>query len=250
MRSLRFLFLVFLAAPLNAATAFAYLPPAFYVYGQIAEMRAKTPPPALQITLSRPQSAGTEESLGQISVPSWRPATNGWPSLSLLFSDQADALVQSVMAFGIPVAKEADLLRASREQIAAMREPPKPYYRPDRRMALRRHRQTYAWVHREGAKEIWLEKDSLLPLKVVGPCPREVIDLSWAKAGENRCEMEFRNAYALRRGALSTARMLLWKDGTPLLFFSFEKAGAKTEATAAESKVSEEARAAANILLH
>lgn len=233
------------------SAAHAYLPPAFYVYGQIAESRAKNPPvEGLRISLSRPKGAGTEEGLGSFVVAGWSPSTNGWPSLSLLLSPQADSIIRSVTAFGIPVAKENELLRGSREQLAAMREPPRPYYRPDKRMTLKRHRQSYAWVHRESGREVWLEKDSMIPLKIVGPCPREVIDLSWAQSGENRCELEFRNAVAVGRGALSSVRMLLWKDGAPLLFFSFDKASARADGGEADGALSEEAKAAADILLH
>jgi hypothetical protein len=220
MKNLAFLLL---ASAAFAPRAYAYLPPAFYVYAHGAEQKGKTPPPGVVVTVSRPQGSGTEESLGSISMPNWPRTLNGWPSLDLLFANEGVDLIKAVEAFGIPVAKESDLLRASREQIAAMKEAPRPFYKPDRRMGLKRYKGKYAWVHKEGPRSIWIEKDTYLPLKIEGPCPDGVSDLPWAKSGDSLCELEFRNVYAVRRGNTQGARMLLWKEGVPLLFFSFDK---------------------------
>lgn len=243
-----------LASAIFSPSASAYLPPSFYIYTHIAEQRAKTPNPSLQISVSRPMGSGTEEVLGTISLPSWSPRAEGWPSLSLLFSGEAEALIQSVNSFGIPVTKESELLRAKPEQVAAMKDPPKPFYKPDKRMSLKRHRQTYAWVHHEKNRAIWLEKDTFLPLKIEGPCPAEVVELSWAKSGENKCELEFRNVYSLRRGSPQNSRLTVWKDGNPVLFFSFDrvvppKAGGAPALTA-ETKLPANIAAIADSMLH
>lgn len=250
MRRSAFLALFFLLP----GAAQAYLPPSFYVYNHIAEQRAKVPTPSVQISVSRPMGSGTEQLLGTITIGSWQPRTGGWPALSLLFASDPEMLTRSVMAFGLPVAKEADLLRASKEQVAAMKEPPRPFYKVDKRMKLRRHRQTYAWVHKEGDRAVWVEKDTFLPLKVEGPCPPEVSTLEWAKAGENRCEIEFRNVGSLRRGTPQNSRITLWKDGAPVLFFSFDrvvppKAGG-VPALHSESKVPPEISSIADSILH
>jgi hypothetical protein len=243
-----------IASAIFPATASAYLPPAFYIYTHIAEQRAKTPNPSLQISVSRPMGSGTEEVLGSLSLPAWEPQPQGWPSLSLLFSGDADSLIQSIVSFGIPVAKEADLLRAKPEQVAAMKDPPKPFYKIDKRMGLKRYKQTYAWVHRENNKAVWIEKDTFLPLKIEGPCPEEVVELSWAKSGENKCELEFRNVYSMRRGTPQNSRITVWKDGNPVLFFSFDrvvapKAGGAPALTA-ETKLPANISAIANAILH
>jgi hypothetical protein len=206
------------------------------------------------MSVARPSGSGTEEIMGSISLPSWRPMEGGWPALSLLFANNADSLIQSVVAFGIPVARETDLLRASREQIAAMKDPPHPYYKTDKRMGMKRHRQTYAWVHKEGEREVWVEKDSFLPLKIVGPCPESVLELGWVKSGENQCEVDFRNVTSLRRGNPQNSRVTVWKDGAPVLFFSFDrvvppKSGGEP-AIAAEMRVPPEVAAVAAIILH
>lgn len=246
--------LLLVASAIFPATASAYLPPAFYVYSHIAEQRAKAPNPSLQISVSRPMGSGTEEVLGTVTVPAWSSRPQGWPSLSLLFSGEPDSLIQSVVSFGIPVAKESDLLRARPDQVAAMKDPPKPFYKPDKRMGLKRYKQTYAWVHRENDKAVWIEKDTFLPLKVEGPCPEEVKELSWAKSGENKCELEFRNVYSLRRGTPQNSRITVWKDGNPVLFFSFDrvvspKAGG-APALAADNKLPANISAIADSILH
>ena len=215
-----------LLAPLALASvsAHAYLPPSFYVYGRVAEQRGKDVAlPGVQISVSRPLNSGTEETLGSITLPNWPATEGGWPSLSLLFAADKDQIVRAVNTFGIPVSRESELLRASREQIAGMKEAPRPFYRSDKRMGLKRYKQTYAWVHREGARAVWVEKDTFLPLKIEAPCPNQVGQLAWAKAGEGKCELEFRNIASVRRGSPQNSRMLLWKDGAPLLFFSFER---------------------------
>lgn len=248
------LFCAVAASLLSPALAHAYLPPAFHVYANIAEQRAKAPSPSLQISVSRPSAAGTEEVLGTISVASWRATDGGWPALSLLFSSDSDALTQSITAFGIPVAKETDLLRASREQIAAMKEPPKPFYKTDKRMKLKRYRQTYAWVHKEGDKSVWVEKDTFLPLKIEGPCPSAVKDFGWVKPGNGVCELEFRNVYSLRRGTPQNSRITIWKEGSPVLFFTFDrvvppKAGG-APGLAPDSKLPADISSLADTILH
>lgn len=239
---------------LSATNAHAYLPPAFYIYGHMAEQRGKAAPlPSVQVTVSRPAGAGTEETLGTYTLPAWGPDAGGWPSLSLLFASDGEALIRGITAYGIPVAKETDLLRASPQQIAAMKEAPRPFYRPDRRMGLKRYKQTYAWVHREGARSVWIEKDSYLPLKIEGPCPAGVSDLAWAKeGGGNVCELEFRNVLSVRRGTPQNSRLLLWKDGAPLLFLSFDRVTMnKTAATGApESTLPANLQAIVSTLLH
>jgi hypothetical protein len=232
----------------------AYLPPAFYVYNHIAEQRAKAPNPAVQISVSRPTGAGTEEVLGSLTVSHWSGRSKGWPALRLLFSGEGVALIQSVQAFGIPVAKESELLRARPEQFAAMKEAPKPFYKSDKRMSLKRYRQTYAWVHKEDDRSIWLEKDTFLPLKIEGPCPTEVTELGWAKSGDNLCELEFRNVYSLRRGTPQNSRLTIWKDGAPVLFFSFDRVlppkSGGAPALAAESSLPANLAAIADTILH
>ncbi len=246
---MNFLFssLLFFLLPL---AAWAYIPPAFFLYGHIAEQREKAPWPALQLSVSRPNGGGTEELLGTLSIPAATNQEGGWPALSILFSNEGDALVKSVQAFGLPVAKETDLLRAGKEQVANMKEPPRPFYKTDKSVALKRYRQTYAWVHKDSKKAIWIEKDTFLPLKIEGPCPEEVTDLSWAKSGDNLCELEFRNVYSLRRGSPQNSRLILWKDGAPVLFFSFDRVLPPKSSLATEAKVSAEIASIARTLLH
>ncbi|RZA01744.1 MAG: hypothetical protein EOP11_17255 [Proteobacteria bacterium] len=161
--------------------------------------------------------------MGSITLPSWAPSEGGWPALTMLFGSEKEQITRAVNEFGVPISRETDLLRANREQIANMKEPPRPFYRSDKRMGLKRYKQTYAWVHKEGARSVWVEKDTFLPLKIEAPCPPQVNQLDWAKSGEGRCELEYRGIAAARRGNPQGSRMLLWKDGAPLLFFSFER---------------------------
>lgn len=203
--------------------AHAYLPPAFYIYTHIAEERSKAPLPHLVVTASKPMSAGTEEVIGTFLISPWQKEKDAWPSLSLLLQSDPEELIQSVISFGIPVQKEQELLRANKEQISAMKEPPKPFYRTDKRMSLKRLRQAYAWVHKENNKAVWIEKDTFFPLKIEAPCPEEVVELSWAKPGPNLCEVDFRNILSLRRGNPQNSRVTLWKDGSPVLHFTIDR---------------------------
>ena len=242
---------------LLAAEAKAYLPPSYYIYQHLAESRVKQSTPAVLINVSRPLAASTEESLGTIPINAIRATEGGWPALSLLFSSNRDEMIFSVEKFGIPVAKEKDLLRASREQISAMKEPPRPFYKRDTKMQLRRFRETYAWIHTnndEKAKSVWVEKDSFLPLKITGPCPKEISGLSWVKAGDGNCEMEFKNILSAQAGNYQNTRITLMKDGAPILFFNFEKvsfpkAGASAS-VAGETTLPAEVKEISQILLH
>lgn len=217
------LVLALLALPL---TARAYLPPSFFVYSKVVEQKAKTPVTGVAMTISRPQSAGTEEILGTMVLQEWKAASpQGWPTLSLIFENDPEALIQAVTGFGLTVLREPELLRVEKEKLASLKDPPHPFYKVDPNMSLKRTRQTYAWVHAnsEAGKAVWVEKDSFLPLKVAGPCPSAASGLGWAKAGDNKCELEFRNLGAIRRGNFQSARLTLWKDGAPLLFLTFDK---------------------------
>ncbi len=229
-------------------TAQAYLPPAFYIYSHIAEERNKAPLPHLTITASKPMGAGTEEVIGTFSLSPWQKEKESWPSLSLLLQSDPEELIQSVAAFGIPVQKENELLRASKEQVTAMKEPPKPFYKVDKRMGLKRFRQTYAWVHKEGNKSIWIEKDTFFPLKIEAPCPTAVVELPWAKPGPNNCEVDFRNILSLRRGSPQNSKVTVWKDGSPVLYFTIDRV-LSTKPTSNTSGVSTDIQSIASQIL-
>lgn len=208
------------------SAAHAYLPPAFFIYSKVAEQKAKNPvPTGVVLMVARPMAGGTEEILGSVVLSEWKASKGGWPSLSLIFEANQDSLIQTVSAFGIPVLKESDLFRVDKDKVKTLKDPPRPFYRVDQSVSLKRTRQTYAWVHgsKESEKSVWVEKDSFLPLKIAGPCPPSVSGLGWAKSGENKCEVEFRNLQALKRGNPQGARLTLWKDGSPVLFLSFDK---------------------------
>jgi hypothetical protein len=243
------LFVVLLASP----NAHAYLPPAFFVYSKVVEPKAKSPAVnGVALTVSKPQAAGTEEILGSISLTDWKSGSGGWPTLSLIFDGDQEALVRAVSSFGLTVLKETELLRIDKDKSAAMKDPPHPFYRTDPHMSLKRTRQTYAWVHGNAdGKSVWIEKDSFLPLKIAAPCPSAASGLGWAKAGDNKCEVEFRNLGALKRGNFSSARLTLWKDGAPLLFFNFDKvATGKMQLPKADDRLSAEVKEIAETILH
>ncbi len=235
-------------------SAHAYLPPAFFVYSKVVEPKAKAPPiTGVALTIARPQAGGTEEILGTYALTEWKNSSGGWPTLSLIFDGDQDALIRSVSSFGLPVLKETELLRIEKEKVNSMKDPPRPFYRTDPNMTLKRTRQTYAWVHgnKESGKAVWIEKESFLPLKVTGPCPPAATNLGWAKAGANQCEVEFRNLHALKRGNFSSARLTLWKDGAPLLFLNFEKvASGKMQVSPSDERLPPEVKEIAETILH
>lgn len=243
----------FLLPLLLTAFAHAYLPPAFFLYSRIGDQKTKNPVTGVAITVARPQASGTEEILGTTTVTMQEFTEGGWPGLSLIFHSDTAELLHAVSAFGLHVAPEHDLLRVDRARLAGMKEPPDPFYKTDPTMSLKRTRQTYAWVHSstDGSRSVWVEKDSFLPLKVVAPCPPEAAALAWAKAGDNKCELEFRNLYALRHGNLQSARMTLWKDGAPLLFFTFDRlASGKTKLPPADGKLPPDVASIVQTILH
>lgn len=232
----------------------AYLPPAFFVYSKLVEQKAKTAVTGVAMTISRPQSSGTEEILGTISIQDWKAqGSQGWPTLSLIFESDQEALIQAVSSFGLPVLREPELARVEKEKLGALKDPPHPFYKVDPSMSLKRTRQTYAWVHghQESGKSVWVEKDSFLPLKIAGPCPASAASLGWAKNGDNKCEVEFRNLHALKRGNFQSARLTLWKDGAPLLFLTFDKlSNGKTTLPKADDKLPSEVKETAEAILH
>jgi hypothetical protein len=252
-RSLRPISLFVLCALLIPGAASAYLPPAFYLYSRIAEQKGKAPVNSVILSISRPQAAGTEEVLGSFTLQNWKATEGGWPTLSILFASDSDALIDAVSAFGLSVASEKDLLRVSREQLYGLKDPPHPFYKIDKTMSLKRARQTYAWVHsnKEDGKSVWVEKDTFLPLKIAAPCPAGVAALPWAKAGDNQCEVEFRNLYALRKGNIQNTKITLWKDGVPLLFFTFDRvAAARSNQQVADSRLPAELKSIVETIMH
>jgi hypothetical protein len=158
-----------------------------------------------------------------------------------------------VAAFGLVIQTEQELMRVERTKLSQMKEPPTPFYKTDETMSLRRARQTYAWVHsnKESGASLWVEKDSFLPLKISAPCPPQAMLLPWAKSGDNKCELEYRNLSALRRGNAQGTRMTLWKDGAPLLFLNFDRIGsAKTKLPPTDEKISPELKTLVETILH
>jgi hypothetical protein len=246
-------FLLTLCLAFVSPSAFAYLPPAFFLYSKLAEQKTKVPVTGVALTVARPQGSGTEEILGTLTISGWAPTPGGWPGLSLLFHADAAGIIEAVTDFGLTVTPETDLMRVDHAKLQAMKEPPTPFYKTDPTMSLKRTRQTYAWVHSnpQAGLSIWIEKDSFLPLKVAAPCPAAAAALGWAKAGDNKCELEFRNLYALRHGNFQNARMILWKDGAPLLFLTFDRLGtAKTKLPPSDGKLPAEVKEIVETVLH
>ncbi|MGZ3692802.1 MAG: hypothetical protein ACXWQO_01035 [Bdellovibrionota bacterium] len=242
-----------LALLLFPLAAFALLPPAFFLYSEVASHRGKGTIPGISFTVSRPLPAGGEEVIGGLTLPGLVAGNGAWPTLSLLFQSDDAALAESIRGFGIPILKETDLLRVSREQAAAMKDPPRPFYKSDPSVTMKRFRKTYAWVHsdKDGARSVWIEKDTFLPLHVEAPCPS--VELPWTKAGENRCAVEFRNVYPLRRGNANGGRIIFLKDGVPALYFSFDRLSKESTGApvvSSDAKYPAEIKALSDILFH
>lgn len=206
-------------------SAWAKLPPSYFVYEQISELAPRPNGTSLIISISRPLGSGNEELLGTLNLPSWENKEGAWPALSLLFPANKEQLKGSIKNFGLKISEETELVRLPKDKILSSKDPVKPFYKPDPRMHLRQVRGTYAWVHEEADRSVWIEKDTFLPLKVSGPCPPGVSDLGWSKGGSSICEIEFRNILSARRGAPSNSRLTLWQNGAPILFLSLDRVG-------------------------
>lgn len=233
-------------------TALAYLPPTFHFYEKISSSLEKNVPSSILLAVAKPLPGGLEEPLGTFAIPAFTTRAGGWPTLSILFLNDSEQLLAAVEKFGLPISREKDLLRATKEQAAAMKEPPRPFYFRDKFMFLKRFRNIYAWVHGAGpdlAKSIWVEKDTWTPIKISAPCPEKVESLSWLKAGANKCDLEFRNVSALRRGNYQSSKITLYRDGAPALIFSFDKVFYKPQSPG-ETTVPEEIRDIASLIFH
>ena len=247
-----------LLALLLCNSAHAYMPPAFFLYEKLAEVRnSPVQAAAFQLSIYRMRAGGTEEPLGEITQNLGASNDNEWPSLTLLISNDQAELVAAVQKFGLKVLDEQDLLITTKEKLEAMKQPPRRFYRKDPNVYLRRLSQVIAWVHasttpnNSASKSFWMEKENFLPLKVEAPCPELlqdydpvlggfVADLSKlpvdTTAGKKdalnptlrvsktpRCELEYRNVYGVRRMEFQAARLYIKRDGIALFQIRLEK---------------------------
>ncbi|MCO5142439.1 MAG: hypothetical protein M9962_05045 [Oligoflexia bacterium] len=204
--------------------AFAYIPPSYFIYNKIAGEK-ETPFPTIKLSVTKPAAGGTEETLGTITISSIVIEENRWPVLSILFPSTQAQLKNSIKAFGLNIPTEKDLLIVPENQISQAKDLPKKLYKNDENIKLKRYGKSYAWVHRnaENKKEIWIEKDSFLPLRVQGDCPKELEDVLAKIDLSEPCSFEFRNQYSLKRGRYQQAKIILIQKDVPLLYFNFDK---------------------------
>ena len=244
---------------LGCSEARAYIPPAYFIYEQMAQPREKSSRYSYQIQVSKPVSpiSNMEENLITYVHEFPVPAEGGWPVLSLLFSSSSKEIETSVEKFGISTVSEDALLVAPKEEIIALKDTPKTYYRPDPQMELKRYKQSYAWSHVEsnpatsGARSVWMEMDTFIPLKITGPCPKQLDELPWILPGEGTCELEYKNVFSLKAAPKQTYKLVFSKNNAPALLIVIERTNSKPSSPPlSENKIIEPLFQLVQTLLH
>lgn len=212
-----------------ANTALAYLPPSYFLYDKLAAKKGDSTPAlatVLHFKILQRSAIGMDVPMGDFQISTVSGYHGGWPSISLLFPPRAEELKMIVEKFGIPIKKEVELVRLPAEAAITNKTPVRPFYNRDENVKMRRLRNTIAFVHADAMnplKSIWIDKDSLFPLKIEAPCPPEVEKIPGVKPGAGVCALEFHNMMGAKQGRLSGSKFLFLKDNSILLTFSLEK---------------------------
>ncbi len=224
---LKYLGIVF---ALFTTSAYAYVPPSFFLAEKITSGRDEVTNLLAQIEVyhAAPSAKEADEQLWQqyVQLPSTFSSDSApWPGLSILAESDKDRLVTALKKFGLPVTSEEALARYRSDQLHTMKETPRPFYNVDPNMSLRRNGKQLAWVltSTDGTRSLWVEKNTFFPIFLRGPCPKSVEEISWAKSGDEPCELHFESISGIKTSAVKRTAAVLKKNGQPLIKFVIKK---------------------------
>jgi hypothetical protein len=214
---------------LLSVPCFAYTPPGFYLAQKIVSGRDSGNNLFLvEVYRAAPSAKEADELLWDqyLQLGAGNSSESPWPGLSILAESDMDRLVTAFKKFGLPVISEESLAKFRGEQLRSMKETPRPFYNTDQNMSLRRDNRQIAWVlsSPDGSRSLWMEKNSLFPLFLRGPCPKSVEEISWAKGGDSPCDLRFESISGIKTSAGKRTAAVLTRNGQPLIKFVIKRA--------------------------
>jgi hypothetical protein len=228
--------LFYLLVLLVCNNAFAYAPPIHFQVKKIVENHTPFNSASVLITTLKPaqDNQSVDEVLWQESIP-YSSKTN-WPILALLMEPKEDALMAAWKNFGLLAPSEQELLAHKPAQFKAMENSPRPFYRFNPQLSLKRFAGgiAYASENSQSGKAIYIERDTFLPISVSGACPSDLQKLSWAKRSSAICKIEFERGNQFKPGSSRAFRVILKNETQSLLIFRIDSAKinpGKSEAT-------------------
>ncbi|NUM88514.1 MAG: hypothetical protein HUU37_04845 [Bdellovibrionales bacterium] len=216
---------------LLSAEAPAYLPPAHLLAKRIAESHDPAKLVLAKVGVYRAgETASDADSLlweehALIPLQGTPRSPERWPGLSILLESDPARLMEGLRRFGLAVVPETALLRHPLEKVRAMKDPPRPFYLPDPSMSFQRVGKRMAWVSTsaDGARSLWVEKDSFFPIKLQGPCPASVEEISWANSSDLPCELLYESVTGLQNARGGKVSLLVRRNGQNLIRFRINR---------------------------
>lgn len=116
-----------------------------------------------------------------------------WPLLTLIGSNDKNAIRESLNLLGIKIPTENELVKWTESEIKSAKDIPSPFYRPDESISLQRIDNKIHWQISGETKATYItsEKDLFLPSVIVAPCPSDLASLDFFDSDE-MCEAKFK----------------------------------------------------------
>jgi len=205
----------------------AYLPPSHFIAQKIVDERTAFNRAILQISILLPKEniKATEKLLWETKVTYDHSFQGAWPTTTLLLENSAEKIIQSWRSFELPAPAEADLVLYKKEDYENEKEIPSPFYKRDPSISLKRYKNRYAWVASSDTKEksLWIEKESFIPLAMMGPCPKNINDVSSVSISDSsKCELQFDRSLFSKNSASRVGKIILRHEEKPILIFKIE----------------------------
>lgn len=204
----------------------AAVPPSFYLAEKLAKRRGGLEGAIVQYEIFKPaaeKDKGPATFLwrgtfvyvpGRVS-PERSTKVSYWPLAELLLEPDSGRLLNSWKNFGLPVAREEELvIKRGRGEKHPASEEENSFYRRENSLAVKRYENKIAWQIAEaaGKKRLLIEKDSFDLVAMVGPCPTDLAAVFVGSAKESpECTLEFR--YGNNENALQTPASVWLKIG-------------------------------------
>lgn len=230
-KSILFLTLLFVCI---AHSALAYVAPVHFQVQKITAGRPVFQNALIEITVLKPaqDNHSIDEALEHTAII-YNPNAH-WPVLPLLLEANPTSLRGAWQAFGPLAPTEADLAIHKPEQLRTLENPPRPFYSENPQLSLKRFPGgiAFASTSDDGKNSILVDRDTFIPISVVGPCPQEVNSLSWIHSTGGQCHVDFERGFNFRIGLGRTFRFYLKNEKQNLLIFRIDSV--KTNLTSSE----------------